>query len=234
MEAFVQFPLDPNSVTSFSDANWGPQDASEPKPNQHEQLELFKSRSIAGFLVWLNGPLHWQSKRQTYTAQSSAEAEIGSVDDCTKALQQIRNILQDLNIFSRIQSGPITIHNDNNATVKWSYNMTTKGLRYIQMRENAVRENVQSNFIKISHIQGKINPTDIHTKEDRDVPHFEACRDSMVVDPPIHKTIETKNRTTSHQVECEGHQTLSSSHDHVVKGGVVRLPVPSSPPGVTS
>ena len=47
--------------------------------------------------------------------------------------------------------------------------MTTKGLRYIQMRENAVRESVQDHTIKVQHVGRKKNPSDIFTKEDRDV-----------------------------------------------------------------
>ena len=120
MESFVQFMIDLDHITTFSDANWGPQDASEPKPNQHIELVLFKSCSIAGHLIWFHGPLHWRSKRQSCTARSSAEAEIGSVDDCTKALQQICDILQDLDLFSCFASGPVPIHNDPNHKTTWS------------------------------------------------------------------------------------------------------------------
>ena len=105
LESFIQFPLDPDNITNFSDANWGPQDASKPKPNENIKLDLFGSRSIAGYLIWLCGPLHWSSKGQSFTARSSAEAKMGSIDDCAKALQQIRNILQDLKLFSLFSSG---------------------------------------------------------------------------------------------------------------------------------
>ena len=32
LQSFMQFPLDPSKVTPFTDANWGPQDQSKPKP----------------------------------------------------------------------------------------------------------------------------------------------------------------------------------------------------------
>jgi hypothetical protein len=61
----------------MSDANWGPQDASQTK---HEtELPLFVSRSMSAFYVDLLGPLHWMSKRQTVTAGSSVEAEIHAI-----------------------------------------------------------------------------------------------------------------------------------------------------------
>ena len=58
MNAFVNFPTDPTTCISQWDANWGPQDQSKPKPTD-PPVDLFKSRSISGFLVWLGGPLHW-------------------------------------------------------------------------------------------------------------------------------------------------------------------------------
>jgi Reverse transcriptase (RNA-dependent DNA polymerase). len=100
LSSFVKFPIDPNHIYPFSDANWGPQDASTPKPGDPPQeLDLFKSRSISGFLIWLGGPLHWVSKRQSITARSSTEAEIYAIDECTKCIQHLSNILRDLHLF---------------------------------------------------------------------------------------------------------------------------------------
>jgi hypothetical protein len=56
----------------------------------------------------------------------------------------------------------------------------TKGLRHIQMRENRVRENVQSGFVKICHVQGKLNFADLFTKEMRDTNHFVELRYLMM------------------------------------------------------
>ena len=88
LEAHVKFPIaDP--TTGLADANWCPQDASKPKPNSTEQLDLFKSRSISGFLLWFNGPLHWSSQRQHITARSTAEAEIYATDECAKYITHL-------------------------------------------------------------------------------------------------------------------------------------------------
>ena len=50
----------------------------------------------------------------------------------------------------------------------------------LQIRENAVRESVANNFIKIAHIKGTINLADLFTKEDRDVSHFLSVRDQLL------------------------------------------------------
>ena len=67
--------------------------------------------------------------------------------------------------------------------------MSTKGIHYIQIRENAVREQVQKDFIDVVHIAGKLNNSDIFTKEDIDVAHFIQCLDTLCTTPPnlVHK-----------------------------------------------
>ena len=183
LESFVKFPVSPSKLTPFTDANWGPQDASHPKPGVYEELDLFKSRSISGFVIWLGGPLHWVSKRQTITARSSTEAEIYATDECVKCLLHIINLLKDLKLYERFTDGPIKVHNDNEASVKWSHNMTTKGLRFIQMQENAIREATKIGLVYCVHLAGTKNPSDMFTKEDKDTNHFIECRDSLMSKP---------------------------------------------------
>ena len=184
LAAYIKFPTSSNPL-ALTDANWGPQDQSVPRPTDTETtLDLFKSRSLSGFIVWGHGPIHWISKRQTLTARSSAEAEIVATDECVKFLLHLRNVCDDLNIQSILSPGPITVYNDNAACIKWSRNMTMKGLRYIQIRENAVREAVQAKIIHLQHIDGKINIADLFTKEDKDTAHFVSIRDILVQDVP--------------------------------------------------
>ena len=228
LESFVQFPIEPSNLTALTDSNWGPQDQSVPKPNDPPiLLDLFKSRSIAGFVIWLCGPLDWSAKRQTYTARSSAEAEIGAVDQCTKQLQYITNILLDLGILHEFSSGPITIYNDNAAAVQWSHNMSTKGLRYIQIRENAVRENVQKSFIKVEHIAGKRNTSDMFTKEDKEPAHYIEIRDTIQDTPPkILLNIEKPLNEPGHSLEVPSVHHDSLFLARCAKGGVGGQTVP--------
>ena len=162
--SYVKFPVSNDTITPFCDANWGPQDQSRPKPTD-PPIELFKSRSLSGYLIWLNGPIHWTSKRQTITARSTAEAEIYATDECTKYLLHLYNILEELRLAEQLMPHPTTIYNDNAACVQWSHSLSTKGLRHIQIRENAVRESIQRGFINVEHIKGELNLSDLFTKD---------------------------------------------------------------------
>eukprot|EP00957_Ditylum_brightwellii_P118859 9065510-Ditylum_brightwellii.AAC.1 len=62
--------------------------------------------------------------------------------------------------------------------------MTTKGLRHIQMCNNAVREAMQSNFVEVCHVGGEINLANILTKEDKDSHHFLTVCDNLLSPPP--------------------------------------------------
>ena len=185
VESYIKFPIPKGNILSFSDANWGPQDQSVPNTKlPTEELELFKSRSISGFIIYHHGPIHWVSKRQTITARSSAEAEIYATDECVKYLLYIKHILQDLDLDSTMVTKPFTIYNDNQACIDWSKTLTSKGLRHITIRNNAVRESVQNRFADIKHIEGKLNPSDGFTKEEKDTSHFLSIRD-ILVSPPL-------------------------------------------------
>ena len=195
LAAYIKFPLDKKPIIALTDANWGPQDQSVPKrTDKPTELELYKSRSLSGFILWGNGPIHWSSKRQSLTARSTAEAEIIATDECVKFLLHMRNVCDDLDIQTFFFSDTITVYNDNAASVKWAHNMTTKCLRYIQIRENAVREAVQQNIIDVKHITGKVNIADLFTKEDRDTQHFTFIRDIILKDVPSFD--QDKNETT--------------------------------------
>lgn len=80
LNTFVKFPIDPKIITSLTDANWGPQDQSVPqKDSPPEQVDIFKSRSISGYLIWLGGPVHWISKRQLITARCVVQLKLKSI-----------------------------------------------------------------------------------------------------------------------------------------------------------
>ena len=58
--------------------------------------------------------------------------------------------------------------------------MTLKALRHIELRENSVREWVQDKSIKVLHVAGKDNVSDIFTNEMRDMAYFCRLRDSFM------------------------------------------------------
>jgi len=77
-------------------------------------------------------------------------------------------------------TSPTLLFNGNDACVRWSYNMTSKAARHIELRENSVREWIQSKLLTVKHVSGKLNPSDIFTKEMRDGMHFRRLRDSFM------------------------------------------------------
>ena len=88
LESFVEFPLDDNNPkphpTAFADTNWGPQDALIPSDSNACIIDLDKTRSICGHLVFLsNRPLIWKSHKEKCNSRSSCEAEIKATDECT-------------------------------------------------------------------------------------------------------------------------------------------------------
>jgi hypothetical protein len=135
---------------------------------------------MSAFYIDLFGPLHWLSKRQPVTAGSSAEAEIYTTDECIKFLLELVQILDFLGIRHIFMPSVNGIYNNNQACVNWAKQCTSKGLRHIQMKENRVRENISSAFVKIVHIDGKINLADFFTKEMKDINHFVTLRNLMM------------------------------------------------------
>jgi len=194
ISSFVHFPINSKEITGITDANWGPQDQSKPIPGKiYPKLDIFKSRSISGHLITFHGPLHWSSKRQKVTARSSAEAEIYATDHCVRDILYLRNIMTDLNLLDETFATKTPVYNDNMACVMWSQSKTNKRMRHMQIPENGVRENIK--MLDIKHIEGKINPSDIFTKEDKDIAHFQTLRDTIVKPPLKNKLhqIQTQN-----------------------------------------
>ena len=218
LSAYVKFPITP-TLTALSDANWGPQDASTPKANTSlPELDLFKSRSISGFLLWLHGPLHWQSKRQAITARSLAEVEIYATDECLKQVIHVTNLIEGLLLDNELLHLPTPLYNDNSACVCWSKSTTTKGLRHIQIRENAIRESVINDFVSVQHIAGKDNLSDMFTKEEKDVGHFLKVRDFVVTEPPQSTSLPPN---TTHKDTLVS--SVHSENDTTQRQGGVRL-----------
>jgi hypothetical protein len=137
-----------------------------------------------GGIIFKNGgPVGWLGERQERTSLSSCEAEIRATNATSKKVVDFRNLSRSVSAagyqITDIDS-PTLVYNDNAACVQWSYNMTSKAARHIELRENSVREWVQDNTLNVVHVPGKINPADIFTKEMRDGVHFRRLRDSFM------------------------------------------------------
>ena len=120
--AFIKFSVNPSKIVSFIDANWGAQDVSIPKLHPRDVLlKLFKSRLPSGIV----DVLHWSS-RQTIIAHGSTETEIYTTDESCKSLSYIIQLIKDVNVTNTLIQFPVPVYNDNEASMKWSRNLTTK------------------------------------------------------------------------------------------------------------
>ena len=77
-------------------------------------------------------------------------------------------------------SAPIDIYNDNQSSIYWAHSMTTKALRRKKMRKNAVCKAVQTNFVRVNYVSGKVNLSNILTKEDKDKVHYIIPQDRLM------------------------------------------------------
>jgi hypothetical protein len=168
------------SIHTYSDSNWGPQDASRPKENETRTVTEDECHSIQGYVIMRqHGPIAWGVRREKRISRSSCEAEIKAVDEATKATQYVRYIEQDLGINEH--KGPTPLFNDNSGAVNWSNTgAISKKLRHVNIREFGVREGRRHGEIDILFIPGKQNPSDLFTKEHKSLDDFRSVHNPIV------------------------------------------------------
>ena len=67
------------------------------------------------------------------------------------------------------------------AAVNWSNTTSQKGMRWVNIRENSIREAIHEHHeITVQHIGGKVNPADLFTKEHKSDDCFRILRDSFM------------------------------------------------------
>ena len=89
------------------------------------------------------GPIAWKANRQERTSLSSCEAEIRATNMGSRLTVNTRNMissLADLGYPISDCESSTPLYNNNDACVKWCHNMTTKGNRHIEHRENSKHE----------------------------------------------------------------------------------------------
>jgi hypothetical protein len=80
-----------------------------------------------------------------------------------------------------LKEGPTTIYNDNMASVNWCNTTSQKGMRWVNIRENSIREAIHEHKkINVQHIGGKANPADLFTKGHKSDELFRTIRDSFM------------------------------------------------------
>ena len=171
-----------NDLMVFTDSNWGPQDASKPKPNQTCTVTMEKLKSIQGFYITqMGGSVYWWVNREKRGSRSSCMAEIKSINNGIRAIQYLRYLMKQLGLHDVEFQTPFL--NDNQGSIDWieSRCKPTKKLRHENLSKLGISEAREHNKVPIYWMPGASNPSDLFTKEIKDVAHYKSIRDLMVI-----------------------------------------------------
>lgn len=131
---FSPGPFDP---TAFSDSDF---------------LQCVTSRrSVTGYIILAtNGPVCWQSQRQSVIALSTTEAEYMAACDCAKQVSWIRSFLFDIH---HPFEGPTDFRMDNTSAISIAEGESVKARsKHIDRRFHFIREQLQQGKLHISYI----------------------------------------------------------------------------------
>jgi hypothetical protein len=153
MHSYIHFPLSSDTkaytntippklhsnlstLPTYADAFWGSQIGNAVADST--LLLLFKFMSMSGGIIFCNGgPLGWLGERQNQTSLSSCEPEIRATSATSKEAVNIRHLCHSMTEFGHNLhnfDAATTLYNNNEACVRWSYNMTTKGTPHIVLQ----------------------------------------------------------------------------------------------------
>jgi hypothetical protein len=85
------------------------------------------------------------------------------------------HVLSDLCLLD--STNPTNVYNDNHGSIDWPNSFSTKGMRHVNIHENAIREAHQHIEVSILHIPGTANPVDLFIKEFKSDCTFRHLRD---------------------------------------------------------
>jgi hypothetical protein len=150
--AWVDKPEPTSLAESYTDANWGPQDASHPREDVEELIDVSSVRSLLYHLVIrMGGPIAWGCQREPKTSRSSCEAEIYCMDEGCKTSETLFNLMT--NLGTPDVAKPLPMFNDNRGAVDWSSGCTvSKKLRHLNIREVAVGDAQKAGIVHIRHV----------------------------------------------------------------------------------
>ena len=138
-------------------------------------------KSVQGFYITrMGGPLMWGVTREKRGSRSSCIAELKAIDEGIKGIQFLRKLMEQLGLPD--VHTPTPILNDNQGSLDWieSGCRPSKKLRHENLAELGIAEAKQHDEVTFHWVAGKVNPSDIFTKEDNDVGHYQSLRDMMV------------------------------------------------------
>ena len=173
-------PIEPyDRLDSYSDSNWGPQDASHPKPGQYIRDEDVKSL-LGAVATYMGGPVDWRCERESRISPSVCESEIKAMSSGHKMIMGLRHLFDDLQVPHIAKATPF-LYCDNQGAVTWvKSESVSRNMRQYNIKQCGFRDSVRHNEVAPVHIPGALNPADLFTKEMRDAKHFLQLRGALM------------------------------------------------------
>ena len=152
-----------DGLVCYTDADWG--------------NDLEDRKSYSGYVAFLSdGPVAWESKKQSVVALSTMEAEYIALCQGTKEIVFQRNLLHELEFGNIIQT-PTAIHCDNQSASFLVKNPTIqKRSKHIDIRFHYVKQKFHDNTIEVKYVSSDKNVADILTKTLDKQKHTNNCK----------------------------------------------------------
>ena len=123
------------------------------------------------------GPIAWCSKRQAVVALSTTEAEYIALSQAAREAAWLRQLMNDLGIWTQKEIVPIPINCDNNGAIALAKNSEFhKRVRHIDIIYHYVRQEIEKGYITTPYIPSDQNLADGFTKPLNSDKHQEFVR----------------------------------------------------------
>ncbi len=141
-------------------------------------------KSCTGYITFAGGqsPISWRSQQQTIVSLSSTEAEYIALSACVQEALYLKHLVSELGIPQHL---PMTIHEDNQSTIKLVKNPEGHGrTKHIDVRHFFVQDNYERGIILLEYCPTQQQIADVFTKA-LPAPQFRQLRDKLgVTDSP--------------------------------------------------
>jgi Reverse transcriptase (RNA-dependent DNA polymerase) len=126
-------------------------------------------KSISGYTVLVGGCLvSWASKGQPSVTLSSTEAEYVAASMCATEIKFVQMLMEELRVSP--SSSTATLNEDNQGAIYVIRNdQVGQHTKHIDVKWHHVREMVKSNRLRVIYIRSEENPSDILTKNTKEI-----------------------------------------------------------------
>ena len=132
----------------YSDADWA--------------ADVATRKSVSGGVVFYNGNLiHWFSKKQELTAQSTMEAEYIAMHACTKDIIWFQQWIQQI---TKVKPPTRLLCDNTSAIISSKADKSHQRTRHIDIRYHLVRDHVLNDHMKVEYVQTDKQIADCLTK----------------------------------------------------------------------